>query len=324
MPGNPVYRLSPNAAIGLLPTALVLLALTGCAVTPAPVPVERTEWQPAPGIDGTRLETPHYDLRLTARDPVLQDYLPGFLESALAEYRSLVPAPGPCDRRMDVYLFDTREEWARFTRRFTPADAHLYLHIQEGAYMDQRTATTVAYDLGRDRTLALLAHEGLHQYLAACLPEPVTPWLNEGLATQFEAFTLQHGRPVFAPRHNLFRRNNLRESLDGRGTWIPLPQLLAMHAGEAVVRTGQVSRGYYAQVWALVLFLREGPHAHAFQRLLNDVGTERLRAAIRAYREAVPEAVELGEGEVVFRRYITEDVDEADESYRAFAHGLVR
>ncbi len=322
LPGNPVNRSPYHRGTTFLSNPLILLALAGCAVAPKPVPIERTEWQPAAGFQGTRLQTPHYDLRLTARDPVLQAYLPGFLETALDAYRQLVP--GPCDQRMEIYLFETRAEWARFTRRFAPADAHVYLHIQEGAYMDQRTATTVAYDLGRDRTLALLAHEGLHQYLAACLPEPVVPWLNEGLATQFEAFTLKQGRPVFTARHNLFRRNNLREALDGQGSWIPLSQLLSMHAGQAVVQTGQIARGYYAQVWALVLFLREGPYARDFQHLLRDLGTDRMRLATRAYRAAHPEASALSEGEVVFRHYITDQLNEADQACRAFAHRLVR
>ncbi len=49
-----------------------------------------------------------------------------------------------------------------------------------------------------------------------------------------------------------------------------------------------------------------------------------MRLATRAYRAAHPGTATLSEGEVVFRHYITDQIDEADHACREFAHRLVR
>jgi len=302
--------------------------LAGCASsTPPPVAAQESDWSPATGINGLQLQTDHYDLYVTAKDKLLIEYLPTFLETTFAEYSKLVPAPSETQRRVATYLFANRGEWAAFTRRFSPARAHIYLHIKAGGYMDHATATTVIWDLGRDRTLALLAHEGMHQYFAAYFPEPVVAWLNEGLATQWESFDLKGPYPTYTPRRNYHRTNSLREALTSEEGWIPLKQLLAMHAGQAVVQTGQTTRGYYAQVWALVLFLHEGndgAYADKLAQLLADAGTQRLKISVKAYRAFTPEAGDIPDAEVMFRRYITEDLDGFEQQYRAFAERLVR
>jgi len=192
--------------------------------------------------------------------------------------------------------------------------------------MDQRTQTAVIFDIRRDRTLSLLAHEGLHQYLARFLPDPVPPWLNEGLAAQWESFDLDGYRPIYTPRRNFLRTNDLREALGPAGQLIPLPELLRMNAGDAVVKVGQSTRAYYAQVWSMLLFLRDEQNRayHAgFTRLLADAGSERLRQAISAHRAATPTAATCSDGEVVFRHYVTENLDTFMNDYCAFARQLV-
>jgi len=306
---------------------LVTAAGLGCVSVPQPpVAVQRSEWTPASGISGLRLQTEHFDLYVTAKDQLLLEYLPPFLETTFAGYHKLVSPPGEVQKRLAIYLFENRGQWAAFTRRFAPARAPVYLHIKAGGYVDQATATTVVWDLGRDRTLSLVAHEGMHQYFAAYFPNPVVAWLNEGLATQWESFDLKGPRPVFTPRRNYHRANSLREALHGSEGWTPLERLLAMHAGHAVVQTGQTTRGYYAQVWALVLFLREGnnrAYADKFAQLLVDVGTQRLNIAVKAYRAVTPDSGGIPHGEVIFRRYISEDLDGFEAEYRAFAERLV-
>jgi hypothetical protein len=319
----PINKVGPGYAGMLLP--LVLLA--GCgAPASLPATVRQSQWSPAAGIQGVRLETAHYDLKITARDLVLREILPTFLEATFAEYQRILPPPDGRHEKLDVYLFDTREQWAAFTRRFVPQRAHVYLYIKAGGYVDQQTATAVVWDLGRDNTLTLLAHEGFHQYLTKYFPEPVVAWLNEGLATQWEAFDLHAGQPVFTPRLNYHRRNNLRETLAEPEGWIPLRKLLGMNAGEAVVQAGQVTRGYYAQVWSLVLFLRERgnrKYARGVAELLNDAGTERLRNRVRAYSAGTPPAGSSF-GEMILRHYVTEDLDSLERAYRDFCERLVR
>lgn len=323
MTSLPTSKIWPRCA-GMLPS---LMLLAGCSAPAGlPVAVRQTQWSPAAGIQGVRLETAHYDLKITAQDPVLREVLPTFLEATFAEYQRILPPPEGRHEKLDVYLFDTREQWAAFTRRFVPQRAHVYLYIKAGGYVDQQTATAVVWDLGRDNTLTLLAHEGFHQYLTKYFPEPVVAWLNEGLATQWEAFDLHAGQPVFTPRLNYHRRNSLRETLAEPEGWIPLRKLLGMNAGEAVVQAGQVTRGYYAQVWSLVLFLGEGgnrEYARGFADLLNDAGTERLRNRVRAYSAGTPPAGSSF-GEMILRHYVTEDLGAFERAYRDFCERLVR
>lgn len=322
MTGNHRFH-RPRPSAGL---AVILLIAVGCAAPGVPV-IQQGDWAPAPGVRGVRLETEHYDLRITATDPVMREVLPTFLETTFAEYRRLMPPPEGRPGKLETYLFDTREQWAAFTRRFVPQRAHIYLHIKAGGYVDHQTATAVIWDLGRDTTLSLLAHEGFHQYVAKFFPEPVVPWLNEGLATQWEAFDLKAGRPTFTPRLNYYRRNSLREALSSPEGWIPLQRLLTMNAGEAVVQTGQATRGYYAQVWSLVLFLQHrgfGGYARAFENLLRDAGTERMRNRVREYASNTSATAGLGQGEAIFRCYITDDTDFFERQYREFCRKLVR
>ncbi len=298
----------------------------GCAPQAGrgPVQVEQREWTSPVKTAGFQLLTEHYDVRTTVQDALLRDYLPGFMETCRAEYARLIAPVQRHDERLVVYVFGRRPEWAAFTQGFVPAQAETYLHIHSGGYMDQATATSVLFDIGRDRTLSLLAHEGLHQYLAGHLPEPIPPWLNEGLATQFEDFDLDGDRPIFRSERNLMRKNSLREALSLEHGLADLPQLLAMDAGHAVTRTGQPARGYYAQVWATVLFLKSSPqYREAFARLLRDAGTARLRQNISAYRAATPSAEKLSPGEIVFRQYITEDLESFTDEFKIFAGELV-
>jgi hypothetical protein len=304
-----------------------LILESGCApkAAPPPVRVEARPW-PQGGPDGVELITDHFHLRLTARDPALRAVLPAFLEAAHGEYARIIPPTGPDPRRLPVYLFETRQEWVRFTRRFAPAQADTYLHIQAGGYTDQRTGIAAAFDISRDRTLSLLAHEGFHQYAALHLPEPLPAWLNEGLACQFEAFRLEGDRPAFTPRRNLLRLEALREALTLEEGFIPPARLLRMDAGQAVRDPGRSTRMFYAQLWSTVLYLREpsGPYARGFAALLADAGTPRLKAAIRARRLADPTAGSFSDPEIAFHCYITPDLDGFMAGYRAFAEALAR
>lgn len=288
--------------------------------------VDPSGWTTEDFGKGIRLRTTHFDLRITATDELLREYLGPFMETAYCEYEQLVPPARPLDRRLVIYLFDTRNEWADFTQQRFPYQAPTYLHILSGGYTDYPSATAVAFDLKRDHTLALLAHEGMHQYFSRCFPRQIVPWLNEGLACQWEAFELSGPYPTFTPRLNYSRRNHLREALSPGGELIPMRQLLRMDAGMAVREIDYSVRTYYAQVWSLVLYLREGDegrYADRFQTLLNDLGSDTLLEKTQAYREAHPDAAGDSEGELLFKTYITDELDSFMHDYRNFARRLV-
>ncbi|UCD28494.1 MAG: hypothetical protein JSV03_15655 [Planctomycetota bacterium] len=319
------HKLNSSARL-LTGWLMVLITINGCASWKPlePVVYELQEWTSPEGITGVQLLTDHYDMRVTAKDELLRSYLPGFMETTFAKYCELMPPAGNNTDQLVIYLFDNRREWVNFTRIFAPQQAYTYLHIQSGGYTDYPSATAVIFDLGRDRTLSLMAHECFHQYVARYFPEPMPAWLNEGLATQWEAFDLKGDQPIYTPRKNYIRTNNLREAL--YHGFIPWSEFLGMNAGHAVRKTGKDVRTYYAQVWSLILYLREGSdgmYADRLAVLLADAGTERQSIAIRAYRAATEGSENMSDGEALFRQYITDDFDTFTADYREYVRQLV-
>jgi hypothetical protein len=328
----------------------------GCAHWAEPdARVDQSEWRSPAGVKGVQLLTDHFDMRVTAKDEVLREFLPTFMEDAYQAYEKLIPTAGidtqPSDagsddslagspapavavngrstssERLLIYLFEDRDQWVAFTLSNFPANAETYLHILSGGYTDESSATAVAFDVHRDHTLSLLGHEGLHQYFARHLPERIPAWVNEGLATQFEAFELNDMHPNFTPRRNYARLVALSELVGKKDGLIPLPELLRMNAGEAIRGIRYGSRAYYAQVWSLIVFMSQGPcpveYNQGYQRLLADLGTQRMHAAISAQRVTTENGDKISDGELLFRHYIAEDLKQAEAEYREFALALI-
>ncbi len=328
MPDHVRVRSSTLAGAGVL-FAVALATVIGCGTDTRPPAFElATEDWVFHGVRGTRLITTHFDVRTTVEDAQVVRVLPVFLESCRRQCERMVPPRTRSEERLATYIFNTRWQWERFTDEFVPERAALYRNIQSGGYTDQPTAASVLYWIGRDRTLAVAGHEAWHQYVARHLPAPIPAWLNEGLATQLESFTLQDGVPVFDPRNNLFRRNYLRTALIVKEKGLfELSELLRIHAGDVFASPAKSSDTYYAQLWSLTLFLLDGPnkgYRDGFRALLADAGTEALRTAVNAYVVATPAAAGLSPGELVFRRYVTDRLDTFKADYVEFARDLVR
>lgn len=302
-----------------------LLSVTGCGSSPtAPrVEVQRSEWNAPGNLDGQILTTSHYQVHTTTPDATLLEYVPIFMENAYRSYAELItPDPEPGEL-MKIYLFGTRPEWARFVQLNFPRQAHTYLHIHAGGFVDSRSSVAVIHDIGRDRTLSLLGHEGFHQYLQHETTARLPAWLNEGLACQWEAFDLDGRAPRFTPYRNYLRKNDLREAMRVPDGFIGVSELINMHAGQAVVKTGQYVRAYYAQVWSLVLFLRT-THRDELQHLLADASDQKLRHVISSYRATEDEShPSLTDNEIIFQHYIADDLQAFSQSYRAFVSKLI-
>ena len=91
-------------------------------------------------------------------------------------------------------------------------------------------------------------------------------------------------------------------------------------AGRIIGGTNRAVGTYYAQLWALMLFLREGAdgrYAADFQRLLKTLGEGNLESYARAAhiwsQHAAPNF-----GEDLFRSFISEDLDAVQREYQAF------
>jgi hypothetical protein len=196
----------------------------------------------------------------------------------------------------------------------------VYGRIGVGGFAEHGSCVTY-YTKPRGRTLTTIAHEGLHQYFGSHFEQRIPAWLNEGLATYCEGFELRRRQPIFTPRRNLTRLNSLREALAAE-TLMPLTELLDTNAGKVIVQAqSRVTRTYYAQVWALVVFLRHGAgggHAAGFREMLDDVAAGRFATRVRAagITAEKPSAALTGEG--AFRAYITEDLAGFEKHYREF------
>lgn len=298
---------------------VTLVGLAGCTQSKPrePVAFEREDWRFARRT-GQKLTTEHYAIHTTLADNVLVDALPDFVEAAYAHYTSLVPPQRPPAGPMPVYLFVSRPEWEAFTRRFTGSRAPLFLKVRNGGYSER--GTSVIEYVTHDVTFPLFAHEGFHQYLHHCVNTRIPAWLNEGLAVYCEGQRWGNvGLQSFDPWFNPTRRNALNEALASNRLY-SLRQLLETHPGQVIDGNTQGVSTYYAQVWALVLFLQEGAdgkYAPAFRRLLDQLGSVDVEQFARA-SHIWSERASFNFGEALFQTFISEDLDTVQSEYLAF------
>ncbi|MBN1818456.1 MAG: DUF1570 domain-containing protein [Sedimentisphaerales bacterium] len=229
---------------------------------------EAAVWQDQYG-PGVEIVTRHYQIQTTMLDPLVLTPLPGFMESAYRAYQSQLPAPVDTRFKFRVILFGDREQWEKFTTEFTGAHAPVYLAIQKGAYY--LNGLCVAYHIGISRTFSALGHEGWHQFSHRHFIYRLPSWLDEGIATQFEASADTNGRFLFQPARNLIRLGELRKTAED-GRLMPLDRLIALNPGQ-VLNDSDTTSAFYAQAYALVRFLREdlyGIRYEQYRRLLHD------------------------------------------------------
>ncbi|MEE8169165.1 MAG: DUF1570 domain-containing protein [Phycisphaerae bacterium] len=304
-----------------------MVPAAGCILpeSRAPLIVQREAWSFGP-FPGWILRTPNYEIRTTTKDSIVLDVVPRLLEGALEAYQELLPSQNPPAELLQTYLFADRGQWEAYTKWLTGPRAQTYLRIRTGGY--EENGVTVSHYSRRGPTLSVMAHEGLHQYLTMTGRRRIPAWLNEGLATQFEAFTFDRaGWPIFSTRRNYRRRKSLRQALR-EDRLIPLQELLNTDAGSAIRGGGKQASAFYAQVWSLVLYLREAssqqPEAEGFRRLLADLGSPRMVALSQRYRSAASavDGTVMTLEEAVFRQYITHDLNALESRYLEFARKL--
>jgi hypothetical protein len=274
----------------LLPLlALLLLSAGGCASTgseltgpPEPARIRVEPWS-YEGKPAKRIVTPHYVIYTTVNDAEIVASIGQLMEGALSQYRRLAPAVAPSDKPMECFLFQSRHQWAAFTKGKTGADAAIYLQINRGGYTVGDWY--VAYFIGDVGTLSVAAHEGWHQYVARNFESRLPPFLEEGLACMFEEVYWGEGRRARSgplPRWNFARNRSrllgLRNAVEGERL-IPLAQLASMHAGQVVDQPGEQIEAFYAESWAFAKFLWDGEggrHRPALRRILTDAAAGTL------------------------------------------------
>jgi len=274
--------------------------------------------------EGVQITTPNYLLLTTAQHLPIAESMPRFLEASLARHRRFSgtslgrPALPSPPGRMQVFLFASREEWAQFTRATTDESAHPLLAIEVGGYSAGGRAVLFALPPNYDRlTLKIAAHEGWHQYVQRSFREALPTWADEMMAVMAEGFVVDaDGSYRFEPLLNPERLSQLT-ALHQADRWRPLEELLTGDPTELLGSEPSLAVDYYAQLWALGIFLAvDQQDWSGIERLLRDAARGRMQRELgRPSRDDL--------GRVVFKRYVASDLEKFDAGYRAFAIALV-
>lgn len=273
--------------------------------------------------DGVEITTEHFRFLTTVRDERVLSGLPVLMEGALRHYcTALGPLPWP-QRRVDSYIFERRTEWADRTRELLGRNAGPYLSMGRGGYTTD--AQTVLFNLGRTDTFTLSIHEGWHQYTQATFRDTLPVWLEEGIACYMEGhrFRRSDEGPVFMPWRNMERYGELRSAARA-GQLFDLDRILNGSPQTFLNEGRRAMLVYYAQVWALTMFLAEGEggcYRDALHTLVRDAAEGRFRDTLSeggGRRRGVSPF-----GRSVIRAYFNTNVDEFTAQYERFIEQIL-
>jgi len=242
-----------------------------------------------------------------------------------------LPEPIETTNKFTIYLFADRQQWEDFTNSFAGGKAELFLKIKAGAYY--LNGASVIYNIGIERTFTALGHEGWHQYNSRYFKFRLPSWLDEGVATLFEAHKSKQGTFIFSPADNAYRLKALKNTLNNNRI-IPLRELISLNPGVVFATDeSEAVMAFYSQSYALARFLQEYGHEHRlnnFRRLLFD-GLEgnwplSTKATEIAIDRNLPRTFQWNRsvGMLLFKQYLGTDFDQIEKEYLAFCKQLVR
>lgn len=324
--------------------ALAAIFLAGCAQAPRPPapapapaadlsifnPVLSTEDWSFAGARGRIITTPSYRIYTTEESMLLRGRIALFMESAMRHYTSALATLDRPNRQVETYIMASRSQWAQLTRQLTGPRADVYLKIRAGGFAEGGRA--LLFDIGARTTFATAAHEGWHQYTQCVLRNILPTCFEEGIATYMEGFrwdSEDQGRPIFLGWANVERFDRLRDAAQG-GRLTPLTQLLLDRPQDLLdLHDNDRALDYYAQVWALIHFLREGAggkYRAGLQALLEDAqaGAVAARVRTRLGPDAAAAYAFRRAGIEVFQTYITADLETASREFDQFIQRLRR
>ena len=317
--------------IGLITLAALVLGSCGGSPSleqgvPMATKVARAPWN-SPRSSGQVLTTKRYRIYTTATRPETARYLPGFMEAAYQNYLGLTGLPDrPTEEPLTIYMMATRAEWALLTENVIEFGRDKFLAIEAGGYF--YNGVCVFWDIGGSGTFSVAAHEGLHQFLASRLTDRLPTWLEEGLCVSAEGHQFHGNRVLFTPNRNPFRLGSLRTAIV-QGHWMNISRLLPIDPGDIVTQGTRKSVSYYAQLWALSIFIRTHPtYSEGLRRVIYDAEIGRtahtlgMTPSVMARLRARPKTYNRVLSELICRHYINEDLEAFDREYLAFAKKL--
>ena len=278
---------------------------------------------------GLIITTKHYEIYTTLLEPLMVSEIPGFVESAYRAYQNQFPSQINAQARSTIYLFKDRQQWEAFTKSFVKEQARLYLKIKAGAYY--HNGSCIAYNIGREKTFSVIAHEGWHQFNNRHFKYRLPSWLDEGIAMQFEAFREHKGIFYFEPSQNLYRLGSLKKTF-ARGDIIPLKDIITVNPGQVIVIDEQAVAAFYSQAYALIRFLKEDDYS----RLLPNYYTLLMAGLdgdwplsdeqkLVAVNRNIPMTIGWNQqvGKMLFEEYIGEDFQKLEKQYLQFCRKIV-
>lgn len=310
-------------------TASITSSTTSREITPDMIVRQPWTFGENPGL---LIQTPHYRIHTTLTDERVLERLPVFCESALSHYTSaLVDLPMP-SVPLETYLFRSRSQWQLKTQQILPEQADMFANLGRGGFTTKGIAVLYYIDwYGRTRdTFAIAAHEGWHQYTQETFKHQLPIWLEEGIATYMEGYRANEGVYVFNPRANRERNEALRGAIRS-GYVIPLGELLSKTPQGFLDSSKNSLLRYYAQVWALTLFLAEGEDGRyraALGELLTDAAEGRFASRMMS-SQALAGARKRGSlaqirlGPAVLHEYFNPDMEEFERQYIAYMNTLI-
>ena len=280
---------------------------------------------------GLIISTAHYDIYTTFMDRFLLSTIPAFIESAYNVYNKQLPEPVKSSVKFNIYLFANRTQWEHFTWTFAGDQAEIFYKIKAGAYY--HNGSCVVYDIGNERTLSALGHEGWHQFSSRHFKYRLPSWLDEGVAMLFETYSYRDGVICFEPYKNSYRLNSLKNVLSSNAM-IPLNELTAINPGQVLASNqAQAVSAFYSQSYALVRFLREyknGSKRDSYDTLLADgyLGKWPLDNVSKeiAIDRNLPRTILWNHivGTQLFQQYINDDFEEIEKEFRDFCRQITR
>ena len=287
-------------------------------------PINQRPWDFAEN-NGVVISTENYRIYTTLRDPLYQRLLGRVLEAAHA--RAVANNPnGLIKGPLDCYVFGNRSQWEFYTNLRAGSNAPIYLQISAGGYCQE--GVFAGYDIGREQTLSVVAHEAWHQYSWFAFKDRLPSWLEEGLATQNEAIDWEGATPRFKPEMNYRRWLALKQAIRENRMW-KLSELASTHAGRVIKLNQKHVDAYYSQLWSFVLFLQHSPkYSKGLQELLADADSGTLAKSLAGTGVSPREVENFTErwntvaGPVYMKKYIAPDLNALQREYEAWAREL--
>ncbi len=185
--------------------------------------------------------------------PLIGRVLESFRKALFLQYRHELRLADRRNARFQVIVFSSHDDLTAFARGHLGSD----FERNAGFYIPDWQAMGIIGDRRREEILRPLLHEGMHMILDVFVEgggHDWSRWLDEGLATYFEASTVARSGRVrlggFDPAHLSVL---LEDHAMGRA--LPVADLLTAGGGEF---EGEKNHSYYATSALLVHLLLEG------------------------------------------------------------------